>query len=254
MVAGEGTFTSEDGRHATSAPLSTLSSADTTCLLDADPDLVLALGHAYPAGLRERLTVPMHELPSGRWSSAGALSGCVAALLIDGLLLRDGNVAGRPHLQLYGPGDLIDGRDLAESTAEWQILETTCLAVLGPRVALAAREYPPLVSAFARRFFDGQRERDAMLTIRSLPAAEERLAALLDHLARRWGRVTPAGLVVRLPLTHSVLGRLIGARRPTVSLGIRQLIEDDRLRRLPGGDWLLPTDAASALARAAASA
>jgi CRP/FNR family transcriptional regulator, cyclic AMP receptor protein len=253
MVTGEGTDTDEDGPRAAGAPLGTLAGADTTCLLDADPDLVLALGHAYPAALRERLTVPMHELPPGRWTSAAVLTGCVAALIIDGLVLRDSPVGGRPHLQLYGPGDLIDGRDLADGIAEWQILETTCVAVLGPRVSFAAREYPPLVAAFARRFFDGQREREAMLTIRALPAAEERLVALLDHLARRWGRVTSAGLVVRLPLTHGVLGRLIGAQRPTVSLGIRQLIEDGRLQRLPGGDWLLPADAADDLARAAVS-
>lgn len=251
MIDGTQAQTNGD-RPGRDAQVRVLPVPDTTCLLDADPDLVLALGQ-HPSFLREQLTVPMHELSPGRWSTSAVLSGCVAALLIDGLMLRDGVIGGRPHLQLYGPGDLIDGRDLGEAGGEWQILETVCLAVLGPRVSLAAREYPPLVAAFARRFFDGQRERDIMLTIRALPAAEERIVGLLDHLARRWGRVTAAGLVVRLPLTHGVIGRLIGAQRPTVSLGIRQLIDDGRLERLPDGDWLLPATSADALARAASA-
>lgn len=254
MVARTRNVSDGDGHRTNGASMRVLSSSSTTCLLDVDPDLVLALGRAYPTSLRERLTVPMHELEPGEWSSSGELAGCVAALLIDGLVLRDGMIGGRPHLQLYGPGDLIDGRDLAEEHgSEWQILETACIAVLGPRVSLVAREYPPLVVAFARRFFDGQRERDAMLTIRALPAAEDRLAALFEHFARRWGRVTANGLVVRLPLTHGVLGRLIGARRPTVSLGLRRLIEDGRLERLPDREWRVPADSAGALARAAAS-
>ena len=42
-----------------------------------------------------------------------------------------------------------------------------------------------------------------------------------------------------LPLTHEALGRLIGARRPTVTLALKVLDGQDRLERLPDGAWLL---------------
>ena len=44
-------------------------------------------------------------------------------------------------------------------------------------------------------------------------------------LAESWGRVTQAGIRLPLGLTHDVLGALVGARRPTVTLALRELTE-----------------------------
>jgi CRP/FNR family cyclic AMP-dependent transcriptional regulator len=50
-----------------------------------------------------------------------------------------------------------------------------------------------------------------------------RLALLLWHLAARWGRVEPGGIRLPLPLTHQLLGRLVGAERPSVSHALARL-------------------------------
>ena len=67
--------------------------------------------------------------------------------------------------------------------------------------------------------------------VSQLPRVDERLLAMLWLLAERWGRVGPDGVVVELALTHELLGRLIGARRPTVTMAVGQLIEAGHVRR-----------------------
>ena len=46
---------------------------------------------------------------------------------------------------------------------------------------------------------------------------------LLWHLAGRWGRVQPSGLRLLLPLTHRMLGQLVGAERPSISHALARL-------------------------------
>jgi hypothetical protein len=46
-------------------------------------------------------------------------------------------------------------------------------------------------------------------------------------------------VVVPLALTHEALGRLIGARRPTVTLALKALGAQERLLRRGDGAWLL---------------
>ena len=46
---------------------------------------------------------------------------------------------------------------------------------------------------------------------------------LLWHLAARWGRVEPGGIRLSLPLTHRLLGQLVGAERPSVSHALARL-------------------------------
>jgi hypothetical protein len=55
--------------------------------------------------------------------------------------------------------------------------------------------------------------------------------------------VTPEGVVVPVALTHEMLGRLSGARRPTVSLALTELSATGAVQRLPEGGWLLSPDA-----------
>jgi hypothetical protein len=57
-------------------------------------------------------------------------------------------------------------------------------------------------------------------------------------LAESWGRVTPAGVTLPVVLTHEALGALIGARRPTVSLALAELMERGAVVRQRTG-WLL---------------
>ncbi len=67
---------------------------------------------------------------------------------------------------------------------------------------------------------------------------EERLLAILWLLAESWGRVTRTGTTLPLSLTHDVLGALVGARRPTVTLALGQLVRRGAILQQEDG-WLL---------------
>ena len=80
----------------------------------------------------------------------------------------------------------------------------------------------------------------AMLqAISHLNSVDRRLLALFWHLAERWGRVTPDGIVVPLTLSHRLLAEIVGARRPTVTVGIAALERRGKLLRLDDASWLL---------------
>ncbi|HWF26264.1 MAG TPA: helix-turn-helix domain-containing protein, partial [Solirubrobacteraceae bacterium] len=60
----------------------------------------------------------------------------------------------------------------------------------------------------------------------------------LWHLAARWGRVEPGGIRVSLPLTHRMLGQLIGAERPSISHALGRLAHAGVVTGT-AGDWHL---------------
>ena len=61
--------------------------------------------------------------------------------------------------------------------------------------------------------------------IASQPRLEVRLALLLWHLAARWGKVEPGGIRLPIPLTHQLLGRLVGGRAP---VGVARAVAGSR--------------------------
>jgi DNA-binding transcriptional ArsR family regulator len=68
-------------------------------------------------------------------------------------------------------------------------------------------------------------------------------------MADRWGKVTPEGVHVPLKLTHQLLGRVIGAQRPSVTTALKQLMEDGLVSRREDGTWLLHGDPPDTLER-----
>jgi predicted transcriptional regulator of viral defense system len=62
---------------------------------------------------------------------------------------------------------------------------------------------------------------------------------MMWHFADRWGRMTRDGARVRLPVTHSVLASVVGARRPSVTTALGRLQDQGQIERLPDGAWLL---------------
>ena len=211
-------------------------------LLDADPDLAAGLSHAEWDQARRAVVVPAVRRLAGTWTPPDDTRGTIGALVVGGMLIRAGSTFGRPHLHVIGPGDMVDGRILADPENAWRVLDDAHLAVLDDRFVRAARRWPPLIGGLARRLFETQREQETIAAIVAMPRVEDRLLALLCHLACRWGHVTPDGVTVRLPITHEVLGRLAGARRPTVTLALTALKEQHLLRRQSAGTWLLPSD------------
>ena len=78
-----------------------------------------------------------------------------------------------------------------------------------------------------------------------LPRVEQRIVAVLRHVAARIGRVGTEGTRVPLQLTHEALGKLVGSERPTVTLALKRLAAAGQVCRLPDGTWLLASTTAS---------
>lgn len=211
-------------------------------LFEADPDLGDLLSPEDFAEARQ-LTVPILTFgqEDGDLDQLEQL-GAFGALLLDGMVLRHVRVADQLGMHLLGPGDIVPLTEVLGSMlivdSSLRAIPGTRLAVLGREVLLAARRWPSLLASFQVRAEQQAGRLSVQLVICQLPRVEERLLSLLWLLAESWGRVTPAGTSVPLKLTHEALGALIGARRPTVTLALRDLAERGAIVRQAEG-WLL---------------
>jgi len=221
-------------------------------VLAADPELAAGLGDAGRAGLGP-LVVPRLDLAIGPWSPPAHAGGAPAVgfLLVDGLITRELAIGGRRSAMLMGPGDVVDpwppGDELLPREVALHVEEPGVAAVLGEAFIAAAGRIPALAVAVHRRRAAQLERACAHAALAGSGPISVRVLSVLWLLAERWGRVTPDGIALALPLTHAELGRLVGAQRSTVTLALRQL---QAAGRVTGGSgrWVLHGDAAAALA------
>ncbi|HZE03756.1 MAG TPA: helix-turn-helix domain-containing protein [Solirubrobacteraceae bacterium] len=197
----------------------------------------------------ERLLVARVAIPaqsfSGRPIDMDELlerSNAFAAVILDGLLLHRLAIGEQPALRLLGRGDMIARsggmRTSILSESSYCAGGQLSLGLLDDRVLLTARRFPRLFTGLQARLGEQHQRLAAQLAICQLPRVEDRLLSLMWLLAETWGRVTPSGTVLPMALTHDALGELIGARRPTVTLALKELAERGSLFR-QDGEWLL---------------
>jgi CRP-like cAMP-binding protein len=218
-------------------------------LLDLDPDLGEGLEDAIRLQARARIVVPLVELEPAVWSPerlAALGQRCFGMLVCQGVIVREVEIAGSRCADLLGPGDLLachaDAQSLLARGDSWHVGEATAVAVLDDHLLPALRAWPSVAaSLIARGARQAARSADQR-AISQLPRIELRLRALFWHLASRWGRRGVDGVVLPLGLTHEALGRLVGARRPTVTLALGELARTGRVVRRPDGAWLLRED------------
>jgi CRP-like cAMP-binding protein len=166
-------------------------------------------------------------------------------LVISGSLTINLRMSGRTCIRLIGPRELVllDGVETDSIPIEWawSALAPARLALLDGRLHTIARRWPPLMGAILERA--AQQTRNAVLhqAISQLPRVEERLLALFWSIADRQGIVRPDGVWLELSATHDTLAHMVGAQRPTVSLGLTRLADSGLLRAEAGG-WLLARD------------
>lgn len=215
-------------------------------LLDADPELSRHISGDEVARARRQVTAPLLVLPEGVFEPAeviGSGKNPFAALVLSGLIARELTVGGQPTLRLLGPGDIIHGRPVEAGLLipeeSYTATLPTRLAIIDDHFLLAVRHWPRLLTALVERSGEQLDSTLIQLAISQQPRVEDRLVAMFRALAERWGRVTADGVAVPLSLTHEALGRLIGARRPTVTLALKALAAEDRLERLEDGSWLI---------------
>lgn len=214
-------------------------------VLDLDDGLL----PSHDETARRHLTAPLVRVGRGRWTVPEALrerrEQWLGLLLVEGLMIRTVSVSGLECCELLGPGDVIrpwDGDDEVTSLASgvsWRVVEYAQMAVLDDAFARLACRWPAVLSELMERGLQRSRTLAVQLAIGQARRADVRLLALFWHLADRWGRVTPDGVLVELDLTHGLLSRLTSLRRPTVSVTLKELGESGQLIRLSRSCWLL---------------
>ncbi|MFZ0041108.1 MAG: Crp/Fnr family transcriptional regulator [Solirubrobacteraceae bacterium] len=200
-------------------------------LLDLDVDLAETLPLRMRLVARPAATAETFDADAGQIKLTKPLA--IAApgpgvLVLDGVLAVNVRVGDRVASELLGPGDLVEpGQpvedDLLECTTEWRALVPMRFAVLDGPFADRVRPWPQIMGALLHRVERRTRNLNVQRAITCQPRLEVRLALLLWHLASRWGRVEPGGIRLPLPLTHQLLGRLVGAERPSVSHALARL-------------------------------
>jgi CRP-like cAMP-binding protein len=217
-------------------------------LLDIDPELAQD-GHRSDGA--HQLTVPAFRLARGALPSPSedGSEPHLGLLILSGLVMREVIVCGRPSAELLGPGDLIrpwqsDGVELLPRSVNWVVLEKAVVADLGPAFASRVASAPEIVQALIERSIDRAQSLGVDRAIASHVRVDVRVLAFLWHLAERWGVVLPGAVRIDVPLTHSVLARLVGARRPTVTTALQRLIHLGYLRR-DNGAFILTGDASN---------
>lgn len=215
-------------------------------LLDADADLAQEFDLRMRLVARQVATAVVFDIPVGDCApdeSFQAGTSGLGMLLLEGVLAIDIQVGDRTATELLGPGDLLqdwpsDADDLLEHMTAWHVLLPARVAVLDAAFADRIRPWPQIYAALLRRSARRACDLDVQRAIACQPRLEARLALLLWHLAARWGRVEPGGIRLSLPLTHRMLGQLVGAERPSVSHALARLAEAGLVTG-KGEDWHL---------------
>lgn len=218
---------------------------DVVRVFDEEPDLVAGVDARTAELLRRRAVVPKLWIEPGVWSPPhdDDIRQSFGLLVIDGLMLRSVELDGRCCPELVGAGDLLrpwqemDGA-VPHGTC-WTALERTAVAVLDHRFTEIARRWPSVTVELLSRAVERSRSLAFRLAIAHVRHAELRVQMLFWHLSDRWGRVTPDGVHLPLPLTHEIVAQLACMRRPTASTAINALARDGQLARRSDGSWLL---------------
>ncbi len=219
--------------------------------MDEDPTLLRVIAEPERPAARRALTAEVFRVPRGAWRPHATLDGDdvrFGLLILDGLLLRDVVVAHTTCGELIGPGELLrpwdDFGDRAPMPfeVEWKVIEPTRVAILSQDFTRVVAPWPALTDAFMERAVERSHSLALHVAIHCIKRVDLSLLVLFWHLADRFGKVTPAGIVVALKLTHQDLGKLVGATRQSVSAALGEVAERGWVQRRGDGSWLLPAD------------
>lgn len=226
-------------------------SLDLIRVFEYDPELLAGLDTQVAEHLRRRMAARRSWAEPGPWDPVFAddeLPGHLGLLVVDGLLVRTVSLAGRECSEVVGPGDLLrpwDGDDVLVSVASesaWRVLQPATFAVLDLAFATRIARWPTITAQLVGRATRRCRALVHQASIAYVRHADTRVLLALWQLADRWGKVTPAGVRVPVPLTHQLLGEITCLQRPTVSSAVSRLTDGGAISRGPEGDWLLHGD------------
>jgi CRP/FNR family cyclic AMP-dependent transcriptional regulator len=232
-------------------------------ILEEDPEL----HERVPGTERERAAAEavarIETLAIGKWRERheNEHRDGFGLLLLDGILARRVTLGRFECTELLGQGDLLRPWSFASQTSgsvasevTWNVVDPVRLATLDRRFSLAASPWPEISAALMDRIVQRARWLAFQLAVCHVVRVDTRLLLMLWHYADRWGRMTPEGARVHLPITHSVFASVVGARRPSVTTAFGRLQDDGLIQRLPHGSWLLQGSPPDEFARVKAAA
>ena len=216
-------------------------------VLELDPELGLRIPAGEIARAREELAAPVIGLPAGLWEvpRGDGSHGRLGFLILDGLLARDMTLVGTTATELLGDGDVVQPwlaqreEGLVRYRVMWHVLMPVRLAVLDDEFTRSLAHWPQVMSALLERAVRRTHRMSIHEALLQLSPVETRLLVLFWHLAERWGRVTPAGISLRLRLPHALLGQLVGCRRASVTTALQHIYTSGQLQRRDDGTWIL---------------
>jgi len=224
-------------------------------LLDADPDLPCSLRPHELELATQHAVAAVRTLGEGGWLATAPIRGARATTMLfvlEGLLLHEVSVGDRKSAELIGAGDVIHPWSVDPTSAfpegRWTVLRRARVAVLDDRFLYRTARWPALGVELASRAGRRGQTLAAQTLASQARCVDERILLVFSLLASHWGRVSPNGIVLSVPLSHALIGRLVGARRPLVSSALGELRRQGALAPLGHDGWLL--DEASNATRA----
>jgi CRP/FNR family cyclic AMP-dependent transcriptional regulator len=222
-----------------------------TALVQLDAEL---RERAWDGNAGGRLPARALQLPPGRLDVGAMAAGeGLGLLILDGLLLGELGLGRARVGWLLGSGDLLRPWELDElaltSGARWQALRPSRIALLDDELHLRIASPSRAMLALLEQATRTSQWLMASSLIVAAPLVEERLIMLFAMLGERWGKVTPDGVLLELPLTHQALACLCGSRRPSVTLALQALRREGLVERISPRAWLLHRDVSEAYRR-----
>lgn len=216
-------------------------------ILRDDPELALGLSEEDRRAAMSLFRAPVIQISGQRWTPPHYdASRTFGLIILDGLIGRRVRVGRTVGTELLGVGDILRPWDdeqpfeLVPATLDWRVFSPTRLAVLDDRITTLIGRRAQLMVNFSGRIMRQSRRATYLMVVSHLPRIEDRVLATLWHIASTCGKVTPDGVNIPFRITHEVLGEIVGAHRPSVTVAIQTLETRGRLIRTTANGFILP--------------
>jgi hypothetical protein len=190
--------------------------------------------------------VPAWQLEPGPWSPPHIEPNRApfGLLIISGFIARETVLPDASSIEVLGAGEVMRpwmsfGDSQVDVDIRWETLEPTVIAALDVRFGSVALRHPAIMTTLMDRYVARSMWANLHLAVSNIVGLDKRLETMLWHLAERWGKIAPDGVVLPLRFSHEFLAKLVGVRRPSVTSSISRLRQEGIVDRRPDGTWLL---------------
>jgi CRP/FNR family cyclic AMP-dependent transcriptional regulator len=213
-------------------------------LCEHDPGLFAGLSDTALLDARDAI-VPAWTIAEGEGLSPVDRNHAPFGLLLArGWLAREVAVTGTSSIEVLGPGDVLrpwvePGSSGIVVQVGWKTVAPSLVAALDVRFGSVALRHPMIISTLMDRYVRRSQWLGVQLAVCHIVGLDKRLETMLWHLAGRWGKVTPDGVILPFRFNHGTLAQLVGVRRPSVTSSISRLRQAGVLTRRDDGCWVL---------------